>query len=89
MRKWRLLQTFIKVSKRAKRSPENFALQNVAFLAENRMMRIEINRLTPGSNVTTFWNQKNIMDVVCREFGIAQAFGMVWMEQCEGLQGHD
>ena len=88
-RKWRLLQTFNTISKRAKRSPENLALQNVALLAETRMLRFELHRLEPGSNVTNFWNPKNIMDVVCSEFGIAQAFGLVWMDQCQGLQGHD
>ena len=51
-RKWRLLQTFNVISKRAKRSPENLALQNVALLAETRMLRFELHRLEPGSNVT-------------------------------------
>ena len=88
-RKWRLLQTLNTISKRAKRSPENLVLQHFACLAENRMMRFEINRLTPGSDVTTFWNPKDVMKVVASKCGLAKAFGLVYLDQCEGLQVHD
>ena len=88
-RKWRLLQTFNKISKRAKRRPENLALQHVALLAELRMVRFEINRMEPGSIVTTFWNPTNYMELVTSECGIAKAFGLVYTDQCEGLQEDD
>ena len=49
------------ISKRAKRRPENLTLQNVALLAEGRLLRFKLHRLAlePGSNVTsltTFWH---------------------------------
>ena len=53
------------------------------------MVRFEINRMEPGSIVTTFWNPTNYMELVTSECGIAKAFGLVYTDQCEGLQVHD
>ena len=91
-RKYHLLQTFIKISKRAKRRPENLALQNVAMLAEIRMLRFETNRLTEyglESNVTTLWDPSNYMELLTRKCGLAKAFGLVYTDGCEGLQEDD
>ena len=91
-RKFRLLQTFNKVSKRAKRNPQDLALQNVAMLAEIRMLRFESNRLMEyglESNVTTLWNPTDYMFLVTSKCGLAKAFGLVYTDQCEGLQEDD
>ena len=58
-REWRLLKTFTVVSKRAKRRPDNLALQNVALLAETRLLRFRCHRMEAGSEVTSFWNLNN------------------------------
>ena len=72
-----------------KRNPQDLALQNVALLAELRMVQFETRRLEAGSNVTTFWNPTNYMEVVASKCGLAKAFGLVYLDQCEGLQVHD
>ena len=53
------------------------------------MVQFENRRLEAGSNVTTFWNPKDVMEVVASKCGLAKAFGLVYLDQCEGLQVHD
>ena len=53
------------------------------------MVRFEINRKEPGSIVTTLWNPKSYMELVTSECGLAKAFGLMYMDECRGLQGHD
>ena len=58
----------------------------------NRLLRFLVNRLeaeTFGSNVTTFWSPKSYMELVTSKCGLAKAFGLVYLDQCEGLQVHD
>ena len=58
-REWRLTKTFNVISKRAKRRPENIALEHAALLAKYRLLLFQSHRLKPGSNVTTFWSPKS------------------------------
>ena len=87
-REWSLLKTFNIVSKRARRRPENLALQNVALLAESRLLRFRLRRFEPGSNVTSFWNPKDYAELVASECGLARTFGLMYQAECLGLQGH-
>ena len=88
-REWRLTKTFNVISKRAKRRPENIALEHAALLAKYRLLLFQSHRLKPGSNVTTFWSPKSYMELVTSKCGLAKAFGLVYLDQCEGLQVHD
>ena len=91
-RKFRLFQTLIKVSKTAKRNPQDLALQNVATRAKIRWMEFQTRRMMEsvyGSNVTSMFDPTNYMEVVASKCGLAKAFGLVYLDQCEGLQVHD